>query len=115
MSKKALGIVAAAATGFVAGILFAPKSGKETREDIKRKAGEAKDYTVETAGVVKDKASAGYAAAREGATEIGKEASGFINRASAHAKEVARDAKSTADVAAKDAKATRDSVKKATK
>lgn len=38
-SKKwALGAVAAAVAGFVAGILTAPKSGKETREDIKNTA-----------------------------------------------------------------------------
>ncbi len=33
--KFALGAVVAAAAGYVAGILTAPKSGKETREDIK--------------------------------------------------------------------------------
>ena len=33
--KIALGTVIAAATGYVAGILTAPKSGKETRKDIK--------------------------------------------------------------------------------
>lgn len=33
--KFALGAVIAAAAGYVAGILTAPKSGKETREDIK--------------------------------------------------------------------------------
>ena len=39
MSKQArnvaIGVVVAAAAGYVAGILTAPKSGKETREDIK--------------------------------------------------------------------------------
>lgn len=66
MSKKivATGIVAAAA-GAIAGILFAPKSGKETRADIKQKAGEAKEFAVKQAGVVKDKASAGFAAAKK--------------------------------------------------
>lgn len=33
--KFAIGAVIAAAAGYVAGILTAPKSGKETREDIK--------------------------------------------------------------------------------
>lgn len=33
--KFALGTVIAAAAGYIAGILTAPKSGKETREDIK--------------------------------------------------------------------------------
>jgi gas vesicle protein len=34
--SKVVKIAAAAAVGFVAGILLAPKSGKETRADIKR-------------------------------------------------------------------------------
>ena len=36
--SKFVKVVAAAAAGFVAGILLAPKSGKETRADIKAKA-----------------------------------------------------------------------------
>lgn len=36
--KIVLGTAIAAAAGYVAGILTAPKSGKETREDIKEKA-----------------------------------------------------------------------------
>ena len=65
--KFALGALIGVAVGAVAGILTAPKSGKETRADIKRKAGEfkedagelagkAKDQVVKTAGDVKDKA-----------------------------------------------------------
>lgn len=38
--KLAIGAAIAAAAGYVAGLLTAPKSGKETREDIKRKANE---------------------------------------------------------------------------
>lgn len=33
--KLAIGIVVAAAAGYVAGVLTAPKSGRETRQDIK--------------------------------------------------------------------------------
>lgn len=36
--KVAIGAAISAAVGYVAGILTAPKSGKETREDIKNKA-----------------------------------------------------------------------------
>lgn len=36
--KLAVGTVIAAAAGYIAGILTAPKSGKETREDIKTTA-----------------------------------------------------------------------------
>lgn len=38
--KVILGTAFAAAAGYVAGILTAPKSGKETRQDIKEKAAE---------------------------------------------------------------------------
>lgn len=38
--KIVLGTALAAAAGYVAGILTAPKSGKETRQDIKEKAAE---------------------------------------------------------------------------
>lgn len=38
--KLALGAAIGAALGYAAGLLTAPKSGKETREDIKRKANE---------------------------------------------------------------------------
>ena len=40
--KWAAGAVVAGVAGYVAGILTAPKSGKETREDIKHAATKAK-------------------------------------------------------------------------
>lgn len=40
--KWAVGALVLGFIGFVAGILTAPKSGKETREDIKKAAGSAK-------------------------------------------------------------------------
>ena len=71
----AAGVAAGALIGAAAGILLAPKSGKETRADIKEKTGEVasvvkekggevastvKEKTVEYAGVVKDKAKDAY-------------------------------------------------------
>ena len=44
-SKFALGALVGAAAGVVAGMLTAPKSGKETRTDLKRKADELKSDT----------------------------------------------------------------------
>ena len=44
VKKFAIGTVIAAAAGYVAGLLTAPKSGKETREDIKNTA--VKTYKV---------------------------------------------------------------------
>ncbi len=40
--KFGLGIILGALVGVVTGLLTAPKSGKETRDDIKKKAGEVK-------------------------------------------------------------------------
>ncbi len=43
MGKKlAIGALIGAAAGLVAGVLTAPKSGRETRDDIKKKAEELK-------------------------------------------------------------------------
>lgn len=47
-SKLAFGAIVGAAVGVVAGVLTAPKSGKETREDLMRKAGDAKDTAAKT-------------------------------------------------------------------
>ncbi len=42
-SKLAVGAIIGAAVGVVAGVLTAPKSGRETRDDIRRRAEETKD------------------------------------------------------------------------
>ena len=44
--KLALGALIAGATGYLAGILTAPKSGKETRKDISDKASEYKEDAI---------------------------------------------------------------------
>lgn len=44
--KVAIGALVAGAAGYVAGILTAPKSGKDTRQDIVEKTDEVKDQTV---------------------------------------------------------------------
>lgn len=50
-----LGTIIGAAAGVVAGILTAPKSGKETRADIKNKAMELKDEAADQADKAKTK------------------------------------------------------------
>lgn len=47
-NKLAIGAIIGAAVGVAAGILTAPKSGKETRDDIKQKAGDAKRKAAST-------------------------------------------------------------------
>lgn len=54
--KFPLGAVIGLAAGVVAGILTAPKSGKETRADIKHKAGELKDGAEKAVDKVVDEA-----------------------------------------------------------
>lgn len=48
------GAAIGAVIGFVSGILLAPKSGKETREDIKNTALSTKDAVVENANKAKE-------------------------------------------------------------
>ncbi len=56
MGKKlAIGAVVGTVAGVVAGVLMAPKSGKETRGDIKKKAGELKRKADDAAHGVKAK------------------------------------------------------------
>lgn len=61
--SKAVRTALAVAAGFAAGILLAPKSGKETREDIKNKAIEGKEIADKKAGEVAEVAKKGAAKA----------------------------------------------------
>ncbi|HSW77649.1 MAG TPA: YtxH domain-containing protein [Candidatus Chromulinivoraceae bacterium] len=88
--KFALGAIIGAAAGIVAGLLTAPKSGKETRADIKdkatelkesaaRKSAEAKDYSdemvtdlKEKAGDLKDRGERALEGAKKGFSEKDK-------------------------------------------
>ena len=55
----AAGVAAGVAAGAVGGILLAPKSGKETREDIKNASKQAVDAVSDKAAGAKAKAKAG--------------------------------------------------------
>ena len=50
----AIGAAITAVAGYIAGVLTAPKSGKETREDIKVASTKAKDTAVEKAEEAKE-------------------------------------------------------------
>lgn len=54
--KFALGALFGIAAGFVAGILTAPKSGKDTRDELKGKANEKKAEAIAKAKEVRQKA-----------------------------------------------------------
>ncbi len=50
VDKIVMGLIIGGAVGSVLGVAFAPKSGKETRKMIKKKAGEMKDELMEQHG-----------------------------------------------------------------
>lgn len=76
--SKAMNTLIAAAAGFAAGILLAPKSGKETREEIRAKALEAKGRAGEKADeamdVLKESAAKAEVEARGMAQSVKKSA-----------------------------------------
>lgn len=75
--SRMINVLTAAIGGFIAGILLAPKSGKETREDLMNKAREAKDVATEQVDRVKDGVKEGYESMRSNAQDAAKEAKEF--------------------------------------
>lgn len=70
---KILGAVAAgAALGTLAGILIAPRSGKETRKLINKKSGEVKDSLSKTVDSVLEEVKASYNELASKVTENGE-------------------------------------------
>ncbi len=85
--KKVLAIIGAAAAGFAAGILTAPKSGKETRKDLKKKAVKLKSDTEKVAGkaaaVAKDSVDSLKVGSRkvgDAVTETAKDVKGNVEK-----------------------------------
>ncbi len=82
--KIAVGAIFGAITGFVAGVLAAPKSGKETRADIKDAALKAKDTATTEVAKAKD-------AAEKKAQEVKAKAEEIFDDVKTKAQEVAED------------------------
>ena len=85
--KKVLAIIGAAAAGFAAGILTAPKRGKETRKDLKKKAIKLKADTEKVAGkaaaVAKDSVDSLKVGSRkvgDAVTETAKDVKGNVEK-----------------------------------
>ena len=70
--KKVLTVLGAAVAGFTAGVLTAPKSGKETRKDLKKKANELKKDADKCAAKAKTVAKDTAASLKSGAQKVGK-------------------------------------------
>lgn len=98
--KIAVGALLAGAVGYITGILTAPKSGKETREDIADKASELKDEGVEQLQDLRDELDELISAAKDKTVALSAKA---------------REEFSEAVVAAKDAKNKAGTVLKAVK
>ena len=116
--SKVVNVMIATAAGFVAGVLMAPKSGEQTRKDLKKKARELKfrandvardaseglktgvdSASVEAKGMAKS--------ARTSAKVVAREAADLSAEAKSRANRVARDAKRTVSAVKKDVKAPR--------
>ena len=72
--KFTLGAIVGIAAGVVAGILAAPKSGEETRNDIKQKANRLKNSANQKAGQAKRSANQKADQAKEIVTEAADDA-----------------------------------------
>jgi gas vesicle protein len=80
----AFGAVVGAVAGFVTGVLLAPKSGAETRDELKNGAVKAKNTTIDKAEEAKDKAS-------EVASDVAEKAKSVVGDVSSRVKNVAAD------------------------
>jgi gas vesicle protein len=80
-SKVLLGFVAGAAVGALAGILFAPDTGTNTRKKIAHKAGDWTDAAKESFNGLIDGVKKAYSGAQDEAEEFGDKAKGKFNTA----------------------------------
>lgn len=91
--KKLLGMIAAAGAGYAAGVLLAPKSGKETREDLKKKADEAREVAAQKSEKAKEVYQESAAKVKLGATEISTDVEALSKKARTSAAHISKEAK----------------------
>ncbi|MDO8591526.1 MAG: YtxH domain-containing protein [bacterium] len=85
--KLAIGAALAGAVGYVTGILTAPKSGKETREDIADKADDIKESAEEQLQIAHDELSELIQTAKNKSVALGSKAREEFNEAVVRAKD----------------------------
>lgn len=87
---KSIHVTGALLAGVIIGMLFAPKSGRETREDLTYRAKDMKDKAAEKADRFKQAAREGAAVAKSGAKRINEEVRATNDEAMERAKAVAK-------------------------
>ena len=102
--SKAIKIALAAAAGFAAGILLAPKSGEQTRNDIKHKALRVKKYATGRADEAREVALDMQDDLKESATLAGEEARGFARSAQTSVEKVGRNVSEESEKLTEEAK-----------
>lgn len=85
--RIAIGALLAGAIGYVAGILTAPKSGEETREDIAEKASELKGESIEQLQDLRDELDGLISAAKDKTVALSAKAREEFNEAVVGAKD----------------------------
>lgn len=90
--KKVLGFVAAAAAGYMAGVLMAPKSGEETRRDLKEKKAELEQKATVKKEQVKEVIDESAQTVKKGADALGDEAARFGKKASVSTSRISKEA-----------------------
>lgn len=88
-------VIVAGLIGAVLGLLFAPKSGKETRDDLRKKALEAREKASDTSDVVKKVVKEGSDELKSGLKRSAKEMSELGEEAKIRASRIAEDARAT--------------------
>lgn len=90
--KKLLGVIAAAAAGYVAGVLMAPKSGEETRKDLRDKKAELEQKANEKKEVAREVLDESAAKVKKGVSKISDEAVEFGKKAQTSADKIGKEA-----------------------
>lgn len=89
---KAFNVLIAAAAGFAAGILLAPKSGEATRQELKQRARQAEKAARRKAGVAREKMREGADTLHHGVDVASVEAAEFGHSAKETAEKIAAEA-----------------------
>jgi gas vesicle protein len=101
--QLAVGVGIGAAVGLVTGILFAPRAGKETREDIKQKA-------TNTANTIKDAVQEKVETIKESAVHAAQEVRNAIKDIHAETERVKEEIKCGSHVIVQDSYRTADNI-----